>query len=182
MVPITHKITTFDKARVTIQKLGLVQSGLSHKSFTGMTKRRWNAMLKIAWKTVGWHWHKHMLPKHFTEAGAREYDYAKRTDGYMSDKMSKWGHQNPLSWSGDMEAEARSVSKTNVKSTFKGAGVVITAPRYLNQVYGNGPNKALELSRVTQAETDELAKLLDKELTRMATTSSPLKLMRGHRK
>ena len=122
-----------------------------------MKKREFNnTVLKPAWEAVGAYWHRHMLPKHFTEQGAREYHYAKRTRNYQKRKRREKGHNLPLVWSG----ESRRMSRTrNVKATFKGVKVLVRAPglnRIRRSKSGKGINKRDELVRVTQREAGTL--------------------------
>ena len=45
-------------------------------------------------------WFLDILPVHFTIVGGNRYSYAKRTIRYIKRKLKKFGHSQPLVWSG----------------------------------------------------------------------------------
>lgn len=100
-------------------------------------------------------WHEHTLPKHFTRAGADEYGYEKRTKAHMKRKARKYGHQNPLMFSGDMKRMLQQMAR--ITSTSRGGAVTMDAPRYV--YYGQ---KLREITAVSRADEDRMAEVAEK--------------------
>lgn len=130
-----------------------------------------NAAAKDAWERTGVYWFGNFLEKHFTEAGAREYNYTRRkgeglTPGtarfnrsYTGRKLREKGHTRPLEYSGRSRQQAR---RARVSSTSKGGKVTISAPT-LNLRH---PKSRIvmreELARISRAEGDQLARVFDR--------------------
>jgi hypothetical protein len=114
-----------------------------------------------AWAKVGEYWHQTILPKHFTREGDREYGYAPRTRAYMIRKARKFGHQDPLVFSGELKREAFRIC--DVRNTSKGAKVVLHVPAYTTQTgrRNSGPNKEMELMDISVGDADRLAKFME---------------------
>lgn len=109
--------------------------------FTGhpLTKRAFNAMKNEVLADAGRRWHREMRPKHFTTAGAREYNYRPRkgergnTDrkgfrrSYTGRKLRMMGHTRPLEFTG----EGKRLSRIqDVRATSKRVRVIL--PRKFN--------------------------------------------------
>ena len=132
-----------------------------------LNQERFNALLRMAWYATGEYWAIHFRPKHFTEAGGREYGYRKRTPKYQKSKQRQYGHQDPLVYSG--------VSKLlsnfyNVKATKNRVRVTMPQVRTLNRrphmVAEMSTISAYELAKLVDVHTDYMAMLLSKITTR----------------
>lgn len=88
--------------------------GGAAKGFAGPTRSEINEIIADAYANMVLHWHTNFRPKHFTEGGAREYNYAPRSRKYKARKRKKYGHSNPLQFTG--ESKRLSESYTLFKS------------------------------------------------------------------
>lgn len=89
----------------------------------GFDPKEWRKLFTAMYIHLGRLWHRFLLPKHFTHAGATEYGYAPRTRLYTLRKRKKWGHTYPLVWSGATKQAA--LRTQDVKATSKGAVVTL---------------------------------------------------------
>jgi hypothetical protein len=127
-----------------------------------LAKSKLREINKSMGEEVGEYWRKHFLPKHFTPAGAREYGYTPRNVAYMIQKAKKWGHRNPLEWSGESKRQAlmlgdvRTTGTTSAKTRVR---VVLHTPKLNFIPKGGTINMRDEITRVTQAEADKLAQV-----------------------
>jgi hypothetical protein len=136
---------------------------------------------KPAYEKAGIFWHREHRPKHFTTKGGSEYNYQARQGergsgkafkrSYTARKLRKYGHTRPMVWSGQSEAFSRI---RDVRSTSKGVRVVMALPRHFFQFRKdlNQPNLAEELSRVSEAEQEQIAKVLDAEIQQQLDAST----------
>ena len=74
------------------------------KSPYGLAKEMKSA-IERAFVQAGELWVDKILPKHFTTRAASEYDYKPRTSRYQLKKLRKFGHQNPLMFTGQAYRE-----------------------------------------------------------------------------
>jgi hypothetical protein len=113
------------------------------------------------------YWHRFVLPVHFTEEGGRRYHYQTRTRAYQKRKQKRYGHQNPLVWSGETRrmVQAERII-TNVSA--RGATLRMRGPKQLYAYQKNfkQPYKAGELTTTVHDERRTLAKLVDRESAR----------------
>ena len=129
--------------------------------------------VKPVMRGIGKHWHDRLLGKHFTEKGAREYGYQRRTLEYRVEKRKTMGHSRPLVYTGELE---KAVKRAYIlASTKKSVKVKMKGPRHLHynppQKSGRPINKADELTRVSQKEITAIAKRFrDGVVTRMNNT------------
>lgn len=137
----------------------------------GFSVREWNPLLKEGFRTMGVFWRGNMLDKHFETSATNEYKYQKRTKIYMLRKAKKYGHQNPLEWSGTLHRMASSIE--DVRSTSKAGTVVIHGPSYLYKFRKSQkqPDKAKELKTITRHESRALADAGDKKVTELANNT-----------
>lgn len=158
MIPIKQAVIMPDGSRVEISRRAIAAP---ESSLTGCSPRRWKSILKRAWDAAGQYWHRVILPKKFTHAGATEYNYQPREQGYEAQKRKKFGHTYPLVWSGELERLARRLM--DVRSDSKGARIVIHGPRYLFAYRKNirQPDKAEELRRVSEADAAAVARVIN---------------------
>lgn len=52
----------------------------------GVTHRRWRDVRTTVMRTMGLHWHKNILPRHFEPNAERVYHYRQRTSKYLKEK------------------------------------------------------------------------------------------------
>lgn len=125
-----------------------------------------------AWATTGQYWHKHMRPKHFTKQGAAEYGYLKRKGegqegtkfyhrSYTGRKLRKFGHTNPMVYTGESLQMSR---MRDVRSTGKGARVVMHTPKLNLRHPKSRIRMPLELRIISRGEAKELAEVFDADL------------------
>ena len=75
-------------------------------------------------------WYKTALPRHFTPRGASEYGYHARTSGYNSRKQKKYGHQNPLQFTGALRAKMLEAMPSPVVAGKKASIIFRNLPAY----------------------------------------------------
>lgn len=137
-------------------------------------KSAWNKKLTEVFRAVGRYWHEHFLPKHFTEAGAREYGYFARKGerlppgskayrrSYTGRKERRFGHTLPLVHSGLSRSLAR-LLKLRVSS--KGGRVLL--PTGFNRKH---PKSRIvmrdEITRISTGERDVLLHVAQTEMDR----------------
>lgn len=181
MIPIKQTAVLQDGRKIELTAYAFRPS----VSLTGLPLSKVREVLKAAWEHAGEFWHRVILKKHFTHAGAKEYGYKPRKQAevrtsmtksgkirvrklpsYDQRKFRKWGHTYPLVWSGEMK---RQVMRTrDVRSTAKGAKVVLHGPKHLWQFrkdYGQA-DKAAELSRISEADARLITRVLDRAIER----------------
>lgn len=127
---------------------------------------------------LGNYWHDNFRDKHFTPAGAREYGYAPRNVAYMIKKAKKWGHRNPLEWSGKSRALSR-IKDIRTAGTTAARGrvrVVLHMPALNFIPKGGSINMNDEMTRVSQAEIQKLGEIaadsLDRQFNALTETST----------
>lgn len=143
-----------------------------------LTVREWREISKVGWEHAGEVWHREILPRHFTEQGAREYaaagsrgEYKRRTKKYEDRKLRKFGHRRPLVYTGDLEREVTRMREVRVvgdNSKRRGAvRIVLRGPRYLFAYRKDlkQPDKAAELRVVSFNDARLIAKRMDAVLT-----------------
>ena len=132
----------------------------------------WRNVSKVAWKHAGEVWHDELLPKHFTEEGAREYRYKRRSRRHREKKLRRYGHSRPLEFSGELRRQVMRVRDVRVvgdNSRRRGtAKVVLHGPRHLYAFRRDldQPNKAKELQAVSRADARRIGRVMDESLTR----------------
>lgn len=148
-----------------------------------VTRATMNKLLKEGYRLIGLYWQKHILPKHFTHAGAREYQYTPRKGeagsgrsfrgSYTAKKLKRQGHTKPLVYTGESE---RSAKTGRVTSTSKGVRVTIPARALNFKPPRSNINMRREVTRISEADAEKLTKLLgafiDRKLSQLPTTSS----------
>jgi len=131
-------------------------------------------ILKECWAELMVYWHTHMLPKHFTARGAREYGYTPRQGergaqgskgfrrSYTGRKLRVKGHTRPLVYSGNTELLTR---QRTVTSTSKGGRIRLSVPAYIKYKLRHSKiNMAEELTKVSRGEEQELARVFERIL------------------
>jgi len=125
-----------------------------------LKKRAWNRQVQQpAWKATGLAWNRRFKRKHFTEEGAAEYGYATRAVGYVAKKRRRLGHADPLTYSGELRRNVRSVS---IRATSKSVKVRLLGSRKANLRHPREKaNKADELRTISETEAFLLAREWD---------------------
>ena len=137
----------------------------------GFSKKEINEITANGYKFLAKNWHKNTLKEHFTRQGATKYHYDKRTKKYNKRKQKKYGHQEPLRFSGALMRRASMVR--DITSNKKGAKVKLKdLPKYTFQYRGSGPKKYEELVTVTRREEITMAKDMEKFMAK-ALKKSP---------
>jgi hypothetical protein len=108
-------------------------------------------------------WHSNILPRHFQRGAAGRYKYQERSRKYNRRKSRKYGHTRPLELTGDLKR--RVLRRATITGTSKRATATMDAPRYLYKYKPEQPDKAAELTAVTQEEATKMAFTLDRNLT-----------------
>lgn len=104
----------------------------------GLTKRKMQQFLRIAYRTMGMFWLRWILPQHFTRKGAVEYEYEPRhgepgkkpmgrrfSQTYTGKKLKTRGHTRPLLYSGHSK---RSTRMGRAIATSRRVRIVMRAP------------------------------------------------------
>lgn len=140
-----------------------------HVTYTGLpapgvTKRETDRVVKKSMIEVAQFWHRRIRPKHFTEAGAREYRYDERTAKYQKRKLAAVGHQAPLRWT-DTSRVLTTIPK--FKYRLKTATVDMNAARGLRRrPKGKRTDMRLELSATSAGDRRAMLKLLQRVFVR----------------
>lgn len=123
------------------------------------------AATKDSWQETGLFFHTDMSDSRFTHKHALLAGFAKRTKKYESTKLKKFGHTNPLEFSGDTR---RRVRTANITATSKGVSVRYGANKlnFRNPKARVPINMADEFRRVTQPEASTLVGVFDRALDR----------------
>ena len=158
----------------------------------------WRGMIAQAWEDTAQFWYVKILPKHFTEAGKKEYGYAPRQkatprrtkdgkyrgtrDGYETRKFRKYGHRKPLVLTGEMQ---RSIMRImDIKGTLKSGKIALHGPKYLYMYRKDirEINKAKELSTISEKDANLCAKQLDASLMQQVKAHKhAIRIGQGHR-
>lgn len=93
------------------------------------------------------------IPGHFTPKGGQKYHYSRRRQTYLRRKLRKYGHQDPLVWSGSVKKGIQQRSR-------------ITATQHRARLYYRfgrhpmHPQHAHEIELILKKEQREMAKRL----------------------
>ena len=162
----------------------IVQKGV------GFTTQEWQPILAEAFKHAGQFWHRNILPKHFTVAGAQEYGYRERTKGYLEKKMHMFGHQRPLVFTGDMKREVTRIIDVRVtgRAHKTAADIVLHGPTHMFyarkniQWEGDMWSVARELAKVSQKDADLVSEVIARNIEKQLRRSTKVRdITRGHR-
>lgn len=144
-------------------------------------KRALPRIMKRGLNRMARKWLRENLRIHFTEEGARRYDYTPRDPKYVRAKRKKVGHNRPLVSTGKTRKQA--LSRSRVRGTSSRVKVTINAPG-LNRSNrrargGRKINMRDEVTRLTDREDDllqafmaryvngEISKVRDKRVRRI---------------
>lgn len=191
MIEVKQTITTASGEKLEISRRGISWTP-GERSIGGCSQKEWGAILARAWHWAGEYWHREILPRHFTHAGAAEYGYKPRHFKYTRYKLKRYGHTYPLVFRGDMK---RAVLRTeDVRSDQKGARIVLHGPTYLYAYrkfnkrlaaryrrrgshragtdearyrLQDQPDKAYELSTISSRDAEAVARVLDRGIEQL---------------
>ena len=145
-----------------------------------MMKKAHNEVTRVGYRAMGVYWHKVFRPKHFTRAGATEYDYEPREGergkpgsrgfkrSYTGRKLQAppegKGHTLPLVFTGDSMFLSRiqdvRVTATGGTTNRRGrARVVMRTPTLNFRPEGRTDTMGEELTRVTDKEATQIARI-----------------------
>jgi len=138
-------------------KITITETGATPK----IMKRRLREIIKAACAQIGYHHLRYNVPKHFTQAGAREYGYtARKGEGmsvsdkgfwrsYTGQKLRKMHHTKPMVWAGESERRSR---QQDIRATSNGVRIVLHTPHLAMQNPDSAVNMAEEMGTVSGAE------------------------------
>jgi hypothetical protein len=145
---------------------------------------------RAAFDRIGRHWFMTMRPKHFTEAGAREYGYAPRKGepgsgvpsryywrSYIGRKRRRLGHRRPLEFTGESK-RAAGMGQIKVSSMGKFVKIIMSVPNLNFRHPASKVIAADELTRISLAEQRELADMFDAEYERVLESVSYRELVK----
>lgn len=132
------------------------------------------AASKAAWLRVAENWQARIRPKHFTEAGAREYHYTRRKGelqsghrfrrSYTGRKLREKGHTDPLVYSGRSRERSR---QARLSATARGgAKVSINAPTLNLKHPKSRIVMRAELAAISDRDAEDSAKVFDRSYGR----------------
>ncbi len=193
MIEIKQRITGVDGSSFEVSRQG-VSLVTRDRSMCGCSPGVWRGILARAWETAGEHWHKAILPKHFTVRGRYEYRYEPRSKKHREKKLRRFGHRRPLVFTGESERKAKRIRDIRELKSGKAVRIFLHVPSYFFKfhkasdpwsavAHKGQPNKAAELQRISERDSNELAMVIDKQVTTEANLlGGVLKgVGRGHR-
>jgi hypothetical protein len=141
--------------------------------------RAWRNGMREAWRTVGQHWQRYLLPRHFTRAASATYSYKPRKKKYLDKKKRlrlKYGGEVDNVFTGRMEESLLLPARFIAFPTR--VTIRMIGPRYMtfnpNTFKGsNQPNKPAELTRLTSDEREDLSRRYHTEVLARFNSASP---------
>jgi len=138
----------------------------------GLTARMLNNTAREVAEQVGLFWHRNYLDKHFTRSGAREYGYEPRSGekgsgrrfqgSYMERKWKKYGHGNPLEFSGESHQWLKFPRiKTSATGGIAKMRIMLGAPNFNRFGSGTHTNSKVDLAH-------DITAVLPSEINAMA--------------
>jgi hypothetical protein len=137
-------------------------------------KRAFNAASKAAWHDTAVEFHRNYRDKRFTPAHAAEAGYMSRKgeqiprgtkafrQSYTGRKLRKFGHTNPLEYSGETRRKVRSAS---ISSTSKGGKAAYAGASKFNFRHSRSKIRmSEEFQRITAREAESLGQFYDQRL------------------
>jgi len=136
---------------------------------------------KAGYEAAGIWWHNECRPKHFTREAYQLYQYTPRQGesgtgtkifkkSYTGRKLKKFGHTNPLVYTGVSERLTRA---RDVRATSKGVRIVMSAPALNFRPKGGRINMVNELrERFTGREVSMVAKIVDRVIDNKLKTAN----------
>ena len=133
---------------------------VTYTGAAGMKTRELNRIMTEAWGKAGVLYHRRMLPKRFTEEGARELHYTGRSSQYQRRKKAVKGHNLPFVWTGSTRDASRLQDVRPYSTGGEGGVKIVTHARVLNFQ----PGLLEEFTSVSAAERRQIEKMLSQEV------------------
>ena len=119
---------------------------------------------------VGVHWHRHLLKRHFVRQAFLRYGgvYRPRTARYEQRKFRKYGHKDPLVWTGTLRRTL--LSSAYIRATSKSLRVRMQGPKWLKGFMrfrgraGTGPDMLKEVKAISRQEAEGFARMIGKRV------------------
>ena len=83
----------------------MLKTKITYRKDPAVAAKKLKAIVAEALAWVIKYRHGRILKNHFTASAGGRYHYKRRTAKYVQRKMRKFGHQDPLVWSGDMKRQ-----------------------------------------------------------------------------
>ncbi len=132
------------------------------------TAKEFRRAIKPSLKEAVELWHQDITPLHFHPSAFFRYKgpdtYQPRNFRYNQRKYKRFGHRNPLQYSGQLKREV--LRESRVSGTAKSATLVMRGPKYLFQfkLGGDDHDKAKELTAVHPQELKRLSDFVVKRV------------------
>ena len=137
---------------------------IEYTSPPDVLKKHLRPVVKEVLKETVDFWHTQILPGHFTRRGERKYRYRRRTREYMDRKKARRGHNRPLEFTGDLKRAA--LRQARISGTSRSARVTMYGlPWYATKGFGKNQTYADEMTAVTLAESNMMAKDVSQNIT-----------------
>lgn len=140
----------------------------AYTGFTPMVAQRLlNNATRKGYQKLGDHFFDTNLPRRFTYAGGKSLGYKARTDSYNRRKKKKYGHVDPMVFSGvSRDRVLSAMTKINAIATKNRSHVSLTlnAPALNFRRSSNSPNLRAEITRVSTREIPPLERVLQRDL------------------
>jgi len=135
----------------------------------GLMKRGFNKLKQKCYYCAMTFWHRELLGKHFTSAGATEYGYTPRKRqwrgsfkaSYIGRKLKEKGHTKPLVFSGESMALTR---MRDVRATSKRGVCVIRAPGFNRRNPHSQVNMREEITRVSTSDASRMVRTYERKM------------------
>jgi len=140
----------------------MLKTTITYRKDPGVAAKKLKAIVAEALAWVIKYRHGRVLKKHFQASAAGRYHYKRRSYKYVQRKERKFGHRDPLVFTGDMK---RQVLQRIALRAIKGKGAAtgrMKGPRYLHmggRGKSTGPPMGDELNRDTKAELKTMGDL-----------------------
>lgn len=151
---------------IRIQYVGPVPGSVN------LTQREWNALVRETWRQIGLYWVAQYRAKHFSRQAYSEYQYAPRQGesgnpdpkgfkrSYTGQKLRRFGHTNPMVYSGRSEQRSRSARVHAVATRNRsGVDVIMSVPALNFRRPGSPIDMPAEMKRFSAREVVELVRL-----------------------
>ncbi len=121
-------------------------------------KRAMSRIIRDSLEVAAIYWYDKFLAKHFRREGFQRYHYKPRTKKYVKRKMRKYGHADPLVFTG--ESRQRAQQFIDLRPVARRVTHVLHLPKHFYQYHvGSGaPDKVAELTRLLPREVRACAK------------------------
>lgn len=142
-----------------IRKLGLIGRDLTK---TIVEVRRW------AMEDLGLHFHANNLPRRFTVAGGIFLGFQRRSAKYEARKLRRFGHRDPLVWSGASRTLALGIRDIRVKANRNSSSVrIVIHARGLNRRAADSTIRMQdEIRFVSPREHGPLTRVVDASISK----------------